>query len=514
MIKKDSRNNVNNIGNNNGVRLCGGSADNKCALPSVGVSCVPLALLILALIVVVAVSGASTVQEHAPMILLLAAVAGVTVSLIATPQRSPLLIAKGVVRSARQVLPAVPILLLIGSLSATWMLSGVVPGMIDLGVKLMHPQWFLPMTCAMCAVVSIITGSSWTTIATLGVGFMGIGSVLGYSPGWMAGAIISGAYFGEKVSPLSDTTVLAASSCGVPLMRHISNLMWTSLPALCVALVVFGVASYNHTVVDGAQSREMVDALRVTFNMSPWLMAIPALTAVLIVLRVPTVWVLAAGSVAGLAGMLVIQPQIVDALGGSDLMVALQAMFTGTELSTGNELLDSLVATGGMMGMFPTIMLVLSAMVFGGVLIGTGMLESITSKVTGRLRSPRSLVSATCGSGLFFNSVTGDQYLSIIIGGNVFREAYEDNHVCPTALSRTLEDSVSVTSVLIPWNSCGVTQSTVLGVATLSYLPYCVFNLCSPVMTLLLAFAGWKIKSLRREGSCRLADVPVPVASN
>ncbi len=501
MVKKDSCNN----NCNNNIRNI---------LPSVGVACIPLVLLIVVLIGVVAVSGAATVQDQAPMILLLAAVAAVTVSVIATPERSPLLMVKGVCRSARQVLPTVPILLLIGSLSATWMLSGVVPAMIDAGVGLMRPQLFLPLTCLLCAVASVITGSSWTTIATLGVGFMGIGSVMGYSPGWMAGAIISGAYFGDKVSPLSDTTVLAASSCGVPLMNHISNLMWTSLPALGVALIVFGVAGFAQPVADGAHSAEMVAALRTAFNFSPWLVSIPVLTAVMIVLRCPTVWVLAAGSVSGLLGMLVFQPQIVSELGGHGLLAALRVVFLNTSLPTGNELLDSLVSTGGMEGMFPTIMLVLSAMVFGGVLIGTGMLESITSWVTRRLSSSRSLVAATCGSGLFFNSVTGDQYLSLIIGGNVFRQAYEDNQVCPTALSRTLEDSVSVTSVLIPWNSCGVTQSTVLGVATLSYLPYCVFNLCSPLLTLLLAFAGWKVKSLRREVTCRVAPEPVRVASN
>lgn len=468
-----------------------------CVTPSPLVSVIPVVYLLTVLTVVICLKGASAVQDHSPAILLSAALVAFIVCRLSTPGRRSRLLWDGIRESASQILPTLPILLCIGTLSATWMLSGVIPAMIDAGVAVMNPRWFLPIACAVCSVVSILTGSSWTTIATIGVGFLGIGSVMGYDPGWIAGAVISGAYFGDKVSPLSDTTVLASASCNVPLTTHIRNLMWTSLPALILAVIVFSCAGFMTETHLSARSLAMADALRSMFNLSPWLFAIPALTAVLILLRCQTVVTLAVGSIAGLVAIFLFQPHILPLIDDSLPKAVWETLVTGTNLHTSNPLLDPLVSTGGMMGMMPTIMLVLSAMIFGGIMIGSGMLDSITGHVTRSIRSSRGLVAVTCGSGLFLNSCTGDQYLSIIVGGNLFRDAYTRRRLRPQTLSRTLEDSVSVTSVLIPWNSCGVTQSAVLGVATLTYLPYCIFNILSPVMTLLLALAGWKIRQSR-----------------
>ena len=461
--------------------------------PSVGLALMPVAVLLCAMAVLIAVGGAGAVQDHSPWLLLgsglVAAVAAVAVC------RCPLRdLWAGLRKSGSQIIPSIPILLLIGTVSATWMLSGVVPVLIDCGLRVLNPALFLFTACAISAVISVLTGSSWTTIATIGVALMGIGTVMGYSPGWIAGAIISGAYFGDKLSPLSDTTVLASSSCGVELFSHIRYMMLTSAPAMVLALGVFAVVGLVGDY-GAAGSRDMLAAgLSETFNLTPWLMVVPAVTGLMIALRVNSYVTLGVSSLLGLGGMFIFQPQVAVALGGFTPLTALKVLATSTRLSTGSELLDSLVATGGMEGMLPTVLLVSCAMVFGGVMIGSGMLRSITAALTKRISTPRSTVTATVASGLALNGYTGDQYLSIILSSNMFRPMYESNGLERRLLSRTVEDAVSVTSVLIPWNSCGLTQATVLGVATLSYLPYCVFNIVSPLMSLGMAWAGIRIR--------------------
>lgn len=464
--------------------------------PSLGVSLIPLGALLAALITIIVTKGAYAVQDYSYYILGAAAIVCVLLGLRFTARRRCLV--PGMMKSVRQILPAVPILVFIGTLSATWMLSGVVPALIDYGLTLLDARTFLFVACLTCSVVSVVTGSSWTTIATIGVALMGVGSVMGYHPGWIAGAIISGAYFGDKVSPLSDTTVLAASTCGVPLLTHIRFLMLTSVPALTIALGVYLAVGYFSDLNGGIRADEMVTALQGTFNITPAVLVIPAITLLMIVLRAGTTLTLAVGSLAGLAGIWIFQPQIASALAGGQgladhFAMALSVLCTSTGLQTGNTLLDPLVATGGIEGMLPTIWLVLSAMTFGGAMIATGMLGRITRSITSRLRRSRSVVGATVGTGLFLNGCTGDQYLSIIVGANIYKNVFRRRGIKPQTLSRTLEDSISVTSVLIPWNSCGVTQSTVLGVATLTYLPFCLFNILSPLMTMVMACAGWRI---------------------
>lgn len=398
-------------------------------------------------------------------------------------------------KSAKQIIPAYPILILIGTLSATWMLSGVVPMLIDYGVRMLYPPAFLPLACMVCALISVVTGSSWTTIATIGVAFMGIGTVLGYPAPWVAGAIISGAYFGDKVSPLSDTTVLASSTVGVDLFTHIRNMMITTVPAIAIALCVYALVGWFTPIQSQNQIGEITQAIRSTFNLSPWLLLVPVTTCVLIALRVNTVITLATGTVAGLIAAIIFQPQLFAAVSGDMSMPLASAkiLFSGSELSTGNEVLDPLLSTSGAWGMMPTVWLVTSAMMFGGVMIGSGMLASITSAIIRKINRPGSLIASTVAGGCFLNATTGDQYISLIIGGNLYHSAYRRAGMHPRMLSRTLEDSISVTSVLIPWNSCGMTQSTVLGIATIAYAPCCIFNILSPIMSLAVAAVGNKI---------------------
>lgn len=414
---------------------------------------------------------------------------------------------KGLRKSAGQILPAVPLLIFIAMISATWMMSGVVPAMIDYGVRYLNPTTFLATACIICAVVSVMTGSSWTTIATIGVAFIGIGKIMGYNECWIAGAIISGAYFGDKVSPLSDTTVVASSSCKVDLFDHIRYLMFTTVPAMSIALIVFLCVGFatTATAVD-TSATPLIAELRTTFNISPWVMAIPFIVVILIALKVKTLYTLAIGTALGIAGIFIFQPGILAAIEGEGIhtitdhvAATLSLLWNETTVPASNPDLSSLLTTGGILGMTPTIILVLSAMLFGAAMIGTGMLAVIAVSFTRHLKKRTSIVGATVGSGLFLNACTADQYLSIIIGANMYRDVYRRYNFEPRLLSRTIEDSVSVTSVLIPWNSCGITQSTVLGVATLAYLPCCIFNILSPLMTLLLAWTGFKIKNVSRK---------------
>lgn len=479
--------------------------------PSFGLSLIPIFTLIASLIAVIAIYGADYVQQMSYIILPASALVAISLTALTTSRPARALLV-GLLKSARQILPALPVLLLISTVSATWMMSGVVPTLIDYGLQVLNPSLFLFVACAVCAVISILTGSSWTTIATIGVAFMGIGSVMGHNEAWVAGAVISGAYFGDKCSPLSDTTVLASSTCGIDLFAHIKYLFYTTVPALAVALAVYAAvgAATDTSAVNGSDG--LVTCLRDTFNITPWVLSIPALTLTLIAFRVNTLVTLAISTVAGLIGMFAFQPQLFETIDasaittGSQLRVAVESLLSSTSIATGNPQLDELVETGGIAGMMPTVYLVLCAMTFGGAMMGTGMLSAITQRVTRRLRSARTCVGATVASGLMLNSCTADQYLSIIIGGNIYRNVYRRNGLEGRLLSRSLEDSISVTSVLIPWNSCGITQSTVLGVATLSYLPCCIFNLLSPLMSVVVAWAGFRIK--RHQPAIATAGIP------
>lgn len=387
------------------------------------------------------------------------------------------------------------ILLIIGALSGAWMISGVVPTLIYYGMQIIHPDFFLASTCIICALVSVMTGSSWTTIATIGIALLGIGKAQGFEEGWIAGAIISGAYFGDKISPLSDTTVLASSVTDTPLFTHIRYMMITTIPSLIITLVIFIVMGFMHETNDTQQIAEFAAALDAKFNITPWLLIVPIATGVLIARRVPSIITLFLSTM--LAGIfaLIFQPVLLYEIAGDGNIFkgAMMTFYGSTSLQTDNGMLTELIATRGMAGMMNTVWLILCAMCFGGAMTASGMLGSITSVFVRFMKNSVSMVTSTVCSGLFLNLATADQYISIILTGNMFSNIYEKKGYESRLLSRTTEDAVTVTSPLIPWNTCGMTQATILSVPTLTYLPYCFFNLISPLMSIFIAAIGYKI---------------------
>lgn len=479
--------------------------------PSWWVSLIPFIVLVAVLVVVIKVFGDGALDGASQVALLLAT--GVTVAISMIFYRIPWKeFEEGILDNIRAVGTSILILLLIGAVSGSWMVSGVVPTMIYYGTKLIIPEVFLFAACGICALISVMTGSSWTTIATVGVALVGIGTAQGYHPGWTAGAIISGAYFGDKISPLSDTTVLASSSAGTPLFTHIRFMMVTTIPSFVIAMIVFLVVSLIHTPAGEMETVEFANDLKSTFTITPWLMLVPVVTGLLIVKKVPAMLTLFVAAV--LAGVVAVfvQPHLIQQIANVDSTVYHVPAQSFTELSffdgfkgtfmtyygptaidTGNAELNDLVSTRGMTGMMNTIFLIIAAVAFGGALVGSGMLQSLTEKLTHFIRRRTSMVAATVGTGVFSNMITGDQYLSIILTSSLYKKLYHDKGYEPKLLSRSVEDSATVVSVLIPWNSCGMTQATVLGVSTITYLPYCLFNLISPLMSITIAAIGYKI---------------------
>lgn len=457
---------------------------------------VPIAVLVAMLALVIKVFGADAIEGGSQIALLVAS--SVAALLAVTVCRCKWsVIEKAIVENIRTSASAIIILLLIGAIAGTWMLSGVVPTLMYYGLQIIHPSIFLAIACLICAVVAIVTGSSWTTIATIGVALMGVGEAQGYSEGWIAGAIISGAYFGDKMSALSDTTVLASSTVRVPLFEHIKYMSITTIPSFVLAMIVFFVVSLTHTVDTSVRMAELADVLKNNFNISAWLLLVPVVTLVLIAKKLPALVTLFLSVVMACVAMVVMQPEIVKIVGGDGDFSTFRALMTvcstSTSLDTGNVVINELVATSGMKGMLNTIWLVLCAMCFGGVMVGSGMLSALTQLFAKFVYRTASVVASTLATGVVANLVTADQYISIIITGNAFRELYEKRGLEGRLLSRSVEDTATVTSVLVPWNSCGMTQSTVLGVATITYLPYCLFNLISPLMSLLVAVVGYRV---------------------
>jgi len=385
------------------------------------------------------------------------------------------------------------ILLCVGMLSGSWMISGIVPTLIYYGVQVMSPQFFLICTCVICALVSLLSGSSWTTIATIGVALLGIGHVLGLSEAWTAGAIISGAYFGDKMSPLSDTTILASSATGTDLFTHIRYMTLTTTPTFLITITIFLFAGFGNVSDVKLQVGEFTDGLSQTFHISLWTLLVPLLTGVLIARRVPSLIVLFLSSIMAGIVALILQPHILTEIGGGLVRGLAMTYYGATAIDTGNASLNDLVSTGGMAGMLNTIWLILCAMCFGAAMVASGMIGSLTQVIVRFVRSRASLVASTVGTGIFLNITTGDQFISIVLNADIFKQAYRTKGYESRLLSRSCEDSATVTSVLVPWNTCGMTQSTVLGVPTLTYLPYCFFNLISPLMSILIALIGWRI---------------------
>ena len=473
--------------------------------PHWAISLVPFIILAATLFLVILGFGSDALSGGSQVALMFAA--GFTVLLAMVLYKIPWKVfEESILDNITSVGTSVVILLLIGAVSGSWMVSGVVPTMIYYGMKVIVPEIFLFASCAISALIAVMTGSSWTTIATIGVALVGIGTAQGYEPGWIAGAIISGAYFGDKVSPLSDTTVLASSSSGTPLFTHIRFMMVTTVPSFIITLTIFLVVSILHTNAGAVPGADFSRDLMGTYNITPWLFIVPVLTAILIIKKVSAIATLFIASVIAGIAALIFQPQIlmsiasdspVNASASLDFMSGFKGLFISyygsTAIETGNEALNSLVSTRGMTGMLNTVFLIISASCFGGVLVGSGMLQSLTDALVKFVRRRVTMVASTVGTGIFANMITGDQYLSIILTSSLYKKLYHDRGYESKLLSRSVEDSATVVSVLIPWNSCGMTQATVLKVATLEYLPYCFFNILSPLMSIFIAAIGFKI---------------------
>ncbi len=439
----------------------------------------------------------------------------------------------GMVNSVQTAMPAIFILLIIGALVGTWVLSGIVPAMVYYGLQILSPSYFLIASCIICAVVSVATGSSWTTIATVGAALLGVGNELGISSAMSAGAIISGAYFGDKMSPLSDTTNLAPAMAGTDLFTHIKYMAYTTVPSFVITLIIFLLIGFS--LDSSTTSTESVDAALLaiggTFNITPWLFVAPVLVGFLIAKKIPALPALFIGTLIGALFAILFQGELLDNLAKKDGTIAriafekmdklnptqeeinffveeksayasyvpiMKSLYEEIDVKTGNENIDSegLLKGKGMGGMLSTIWLIICAMIFGGVMDSSGMLRRISSSIVKLAKSTGSLIAATTTTCVVFNLTASDQYLAIVVPGRMYADTFRERNLAPENLSRTLEDAGTVTSVLIPWNTCGAFQSTVLGVATGEYFMYCFFNMISPIMTMIFGFAGIKIRKL------------------
>lgn len=392
-------------------------------------------------------------------------------------------------------LQAIVILLVVGSLIGIWILNGVVPTMIFYGIKLIEPTVFLPVTLIICSIVSLATGSSWSTVGTVGIALIGIGETLGIPLGMVAGAIVSGAYFGDKMSPLSDTTNLAPAMAGADLFDHIKHMTYTSGPAMIISLILFSILGFFYSTdqIDSTKIAEVLNFIDNEYNVTAWLFTLPLIVFALVKMRVQALPALTIGTLLGAVYALVFQYDHLTKIVGEQLtftstyQIILKTSFLGHVSETGNEVIDKLFSRGGMSGMLNTIWLILTAMIFGGMLEVTGILERIAFTILKAVKNVTSLVASTIGTSIFLNLTTSDQYISIVVTGKMFKNAYQQHNLKPKNLSRAVEDGATVTSVLVPWNTCGAYFSTVMGVATVAYLPFAFFNLLSPIISILVA---------------------------
>lgn len=474
--------------------------NNTPKLPNPLISIIPLVVLVAMISLTITLFGSDALMGGSQVSLFVAT--GVCASLSMLIYKTPWsAIEDNIKETIGGASVSIVILIVIGMLSGSWMISGTVPTLIYYGVQIMSPQFFLVSTCIICAIVSVMTGSSWTTIATIGVALMGIGDALCIPAPWTAGAIISGAYFGDKISPLSDTTILASSSADVDLFTHIRYMFVTTTPTITISAVIFLIAGFFFGSSSEVHITEYTEGLSHTFNISLWTLLVPVITGILIWKKVPSLITLFASSlIAGLCAV-ILQPDILLEVAEETTHDALNIVkglmityFTSTNVDTGNPDLNSLISTGGMAGMMNTIWLILCAMCFGGAMMATGMLHSITAVIIRFVHNTFGLVTANVFTGILLNIMTSDQYISIIVCANMYKDVYKKMGYEGRLLSRSTEDSATVTSVLIPWNTCGMVQSTVLGIPTLTYLPFCFFNYISPLMSCFMALIGFKIR--------------------
>ena len=478
--------------------------------PSLAIALLPIFLLITLLSINVLIFGDNTTSGSNQLTLLISAAFASILGLFYGKNYKEML--DGAIESISSAMGALIILLLIGSLAGTWMMSGIVPSMIYFGLKLLSPSIFLFAACIICSVVSLATGSSWSTIATIGIAMLGIGNALGINEGLTCGAIISGSYFGDKMSPLSDTTNLAPAMAGTDLISHIKYMMWTTIPSIIITLIIFFIIGLNLDAQVGqlTQIESLQDALSTSFNISLWTLIVPVIVIIMIIKKVPAIPALLFGSIAGGLYGAIFQPNIIEEISGSvsvsyldyiknSYIAVVNAMTVDVDIQTSNIAVNDLISTSGMSGMLNTIWLIICAMSFGGIMEKTGFLSTITNSLMKFVNSQKSLILTTSGTCLFLNITASDQYLAIVVPGRMFASSYKKYGLDPKNLSRTLEDTATVTSPLVPWNTCGATHAGVLGISTFIYLPYCFFNLISPVMTLIFAYGNIKIAKLSKD---------------
>ena len=405
--------------------------------------------------------------------------------------------------SIKSVTPALIILLWVGALAGTWMISGIIPSMVYYGLKILDPNIFLPACIIICSIISVATGSSWTTSATVGIALVGIGKALGIPAGMVGGAVIAGAYFGDKLSPLSDTTNLAAAVSKVDLFKHIKYLTYTTIPSISITLIVFIILGINQSSSGVTDNSFLINTIDNTFNISLVLFIVPIIVLIMIVKKTPPIKALTLGTLLGALFAVLFQPQIINELSDSSnssiiasYKVLIDTITSDVSITTESEILNELFSTGGMIGMLNTIFLVMATMIFGGSMDAIGAIKSISKALLNLADNIFKLFASTVASCLALNLTASDQYLSIVVSGKMFEKAFEDKGLAPENLSRTLEDSATVTSALIPWNSCGAYHSSVLGVSVGEYFIYAIFNWISPFMTLIYAALRIKIRTL------------------
>jgi len=469
---------------------------------SLGAALVPVLVLVVLLSVNVGIYGDDALSGSNQFILLLGGAMAALIGFRKGISYKEML--ARVAENLKSVTGAILILLFVGALAGTWLLSGIIPAMIYYGLQILHPTYFLAACIIICALISLATGSSWTTSATVGIALIGIGKAMGLPVGMIAGAVISGAYFGDKMSPLSDTTNLAPAMAGGELFSHIRYMTLTTVPTILVTLLAFLIIGFMQDTAAVAQTDTMLAAIQERFVISPFLFVVPVLVVVMIARKTPPLVALLVGTLLGALFALIFQQSLLALLSGQEVLswqntyqVIMDSMTVSTTIETSHPLLNDLFQSGGMSGMLGTIWLIICAMVFGGIMDAIGALEAISAALLKWAKNTFQLFASTVASCLAINVTASDQYLSLVVPGKMFAKAYKDRGLAPENLSRTLEDSGTVTSVLVPWNTCGAYQSGVLGVSVAEYFVFAIFNWLSPFTTLLYAAIGYKIKQLK-----------------
>ena len=475
--------------------------DNSSVNLPIGIALLPIFFLVLLLSINVFIYGDDSLNGTNQFILILSGLFGASLGFIYNVSYKEIL--KKISNSVKSVTGALLILLFVGALAGTWMISGIIPAMVYYGLKILDPNIFLPACVVICSIISVATGSSWTTSATVGIALVGIGKALGIPPGMVGGAVIAGAYFGDKLSPLSDTTNLAAAVTKVDLFRHIKYLTYTTIPSISITLIVFIILGFMQVSDGSTDNTYLLSAITEKFNITLILFSVPILVLIMIIKKTPPLIALVIGTLVGAVFAIIFQPQIISELSAgsysklTNTYVVIMDTITGPiSIETNNVILNDLFSTGGMLGMMNTIFLVIGTMVFGGVMEAIGALKTISKTLLQWADTSFKLFASTVASCLALNVSASDQYLTIVVSGKMFEKAFKDKNLAPENLSRTLEDSATVTSALIPWNSCGAYHSSVLGVGVGEYFIYAVFNWISPFMTLIYAAFRIKIRTL------------------